>query len=150
MEFIQVPYPPLTPRIRNANGSNEVFCIVRKKWLKASPEEWVRQNFLIYLNDTLGYPLSIMAVEKTIQVGELKKRFDILVYNHNHQPKIIIECKAPAIKLDNFVMTQALNYYSVIQSEFVVICNGPLALYFLRKENELILIDQLPAYIQNR
>src|ERR1700712_1986682 len=96
--MIKVIYPKKKPAIKTENGKEYIFCIIRKKWLLVTPEEWVRQNFLNYLTEILKYPASLIAVEKQLMVGEMKKRFDIIVYK-DALPFIIIECKEMNVPL---------------------------------------------------
>src|SRR5690606_10346837 len=84
--MIKMQYPEQKPRMKTENGKDFVFCVVRKKWLVLTPEEWVRQNFILALTQLYHYPLSLVAVEKRIQIHELTKRFDIVVYDRNIQP----------------------------------------------------------------
>ena len=65
------------------DGKDHIFDPLRKKWIRLTPEEWVRQNFIQYLLQVKQYPPSLIAIEKEIMVGELKKRFDILVYQNS-------------------------------------------------------------------
>ncbi len=146
MYEIQIPYPDNKPKLRTSSTGNEVFCIIRKKWLKSTPEEWVRQNFLLYLLEVLHYPASLIAVEKMIELGELTKRFDILVYNQQHQPHIIVECKSMQIPLNEEVLNQALRYYTVVQTKYVAITNGPSSFLFFREGNSLIPANHIPAF----
>ena len=146
MHEVQIAYPETKPKLRATSSGNEIFCIIRKKWLISTPEEWVRQNFLLYLTEVLQYPASLIAVEKKIELGELTKRFDILVYNQQHQPHIIVECKSMQIALTEQVLNQALRYYTVIQSAYLVITNGPSSYLFIRENDRLNAIETLPAF----
>jgi len=89
-----------------------------------TPEEWVRQHLINYLISVKNYPSSHIAIEKEITLNDLKKRFDVVVYNKQLQPFILIECKAPYIDLDFVVAEQALRYNLNLKSEFVMITNG--------------------------
>ena len=106
--MLSINYPEPDFRIKKEEGKEFIFDALRRKWLLLTPEEWVRQNFIQYLIKIKKYPSSLIAIEKEIQLGELKKRFDILVYDNNHRPWMMIECKAAEIKLDNEVLQQVL------------------------------------------
>ena len=99
--MININYPEPGFRIKEEAGKELIFDALRKKWLQLTPEEWVRQNFVQYLLQEKKYPVSLIALEKEIRLGELKKRFDILIYDLNHQPWMMVECKAADIKLEN-------------------------------------------------
>src|SRR5687768_11971370 len=108
--MIMVQYPEPQFRIKVENGKRFIFDSIRKIWLLLTEEEWVRQNFLNYLIATLKYPSALIALEKEIMLNDLKKRFDILVYNSSHQPWMMVECKASSIKLSEDVLQQLLRY----------------------------------------
>ena len=84
----------------------------------------MRQNFIQYLLQTLHYPKSLMAVEKEILIGELRKRFDLVVYNKQGQPWMLVECKAMHISLADNVMDQVLRYNQKLGAAYLVITNG--------------------------
>ena len=110
-----------------------------------TPEEWVRQNFIQYLVSVRNYPTSYIALEKKIRLGELTKRFDILVYDKMHKPWMIVECKGPDIELTESVLHQALRYNISVPVPFIVITNGHFTYAWKRNKN-LELISELPAH----
>ncbi|MBK7435171.1 MAG: type I restriction enzyme HsdR N-terminal domain-containing protein [Chitinophagaceae bacterium] len=91
--MIKIDYPVERPKIKQSAGRELIFDPIRKQWVVLTPEEWVRQNFLQYLVLVRKFPASLIAVEKEIRLGELKKRFDIVIYDQQTKPRIIIECK---------------------------------------------------------
>ena len=95
--MIKIEYPAYEPKIKKEADKESIFDEVRKQWVVLTPEEWVRQNFLQYLIQVKKYPASLIAVEKEILLGDIKKRFDIVVYDKNHQPLMIIECKEMSV-----------------------------------------------------
>lgn len=123
-----------------------VFCIIRKRWVQLTPEEWVRQNFLLYLTESLSYPASLIAVEKQLTLGELTKRFDAVVYDKQSNPFMIIECKEMNVSLSEKVLQQVLRYNIQLQALFLVVTNGSYAMVFKRSGNELELMNYFPAY----
>ena len=84
--MILIQYPEPDFRVETRKGLPHIFDALRKKWLVLQDEEWIRQNFVHYLLKKMNYPKTLIALEKEIKVGELKKRFDILVYDPLHQP----------------------------------------------------------------
>ncbi|MGK2861465.1 MAG: type I restriction enzyme HsdR N-terminal domain-containing protein, partial [Chitinophagaceae bacterium] len=94
------------------------------------------------------YPSALIAMEKMIMLGELKKRFDILVYDTNHVPWMMIECKAPLVKLDESVLHQLLRYHISIPTGFLIITNGDFSYGWQKKEQDLHLIRELPEWIK--
>jgi hypothetical protein len=122
--MIKIDYPPYKPRIKNEKDKEFIFDEIRKRWVTLTPEEWVRQNFLQYLTIAKKYPASLIAVEKEIAMGDLKKRFDIVVYAKNTQPRMIVECKEMNVELNSKVLDQALRYNSALQVPYLIITNG--------------------------
>mgnify|MGYP003519550589 CR=1 FL=1 len=139
-----INYPEPAFRIKTENSRNLIFDSLRKKWVVLTPEEWVRQNFVQYLLQVKNYPASLIALEKEIKLGELKKRFDILVYDNKHQPWMMIECKAGEVKLDEKVLEQILRYNISVPVEYIVITNGAATYAWQRQTNNFELIDELP------
>jgi hypothetical protein len=119
---------------------------MRKKWVLLTPEEWVRQNFIQYLVKVQNYPSSLIAIEKEILLGELKKRFDILVYDKNHQPWMIVECKSMDVILDDKVLQQALRYNISVPVPYIIVTNGAYCAGFSRKEGVLEMLPALPEF----
>ena len=109
-----------------------------------TPEEWVRQNFLQYLTQTKKYPASLIAVEKEIKLGELKKRFDIVVYDKNSKPWMIVECKEMNVSLDKSVLDQILRYNISLDVPYLVITNGSYCMALKLNENLMQGIGVLP------
>ena len=143
--MVIIKYPEPGFRIKKEGGKDFIFDTLRKKWLILTPEEWVRQNFVQYLLQVKNYPATLIALEKEIKLGELKKRFDILVYDSNHQPWMMIECKAPEIKLDEKVLEQVLRYNISVPVEYMVITNGEMTYAWQRSDNKLELVSELPS-----
>src|SRR4051794_39421507 len=98
--MIKIDYPKHPYKIREEAGKEIIFDELRKLWVRLTPEEWVRQNLLQYLLQVKKYPSALIAIEKEMQLGELKKRFDILVYDASHKPWMMIECKAMEVQLN--------------------------------------------------
>jgi len=122
--MLAVHFPPPAFRIRKEKDKEYIFDNLRKKWVILTPEEWVRQNFICFLVQGLSYPSSLIAVEKELLLGELRKRFDILVFDRTHQPWMLIECKAPEISLNDAVLQQVLRYNLAVPARYLVITNG--------------------------
>jgi hypothetical protein len=140
-------YPEPAFSIKEENGKTIIFDSLRKRWLNLTPEEWVRQNFIQVLIQQYNYPSSLIAIEKEIQLGELKKRFDILVYDKQHQPWLMVECKAPSIELDENVLNQLLRYNISTPVSYMLITNGDYTMGWQKKGSELEIINSLPELI---
>ena len=122
--MIKIEYPLYQPKIKNTSGKDFIFDPFRKQWVLLTPEEWVRQNFLQYMVETLHYPASLIAIEKQLMLGDVKKRFDIVVYDKETKPFMIIECKEMNVSLSENVLHQAMRYNTNIQARFLIITNG--------------------------
>lgn len=146
--MLVINYPEPSFRMKKEGDKDLLFDPLRKKWILLTPEEWVRQNFLSYLVNEKNYPASLIAVEKEIKLGELKKRFDILVYDTNHQPWMMVECKAMEIELEEKVLQQVLRYNLSIPVRYIVITNGLHGFGWERKPDGLELLTELPAMPQ--
>jgi hypothetical protein len=144
MLIIQYPEPGF--RLKEEGGRSFIFDELRKKWLLLTPEEWVRQNFISYLVRVRQYPATMIAQEKMLELGELKKRFDILVYDPVHQPWMMIECKASTVPLNEKVLHQLLRYHISIPVGFLVITNGVSAYAWEKREGQLATLDELPRW----
>lgn len=144
--MIKVNYPEPVFRFKEENGKELIFDFIRKQWLLLNEEEWVRQNFIQFLVQEMKYPIELIAVEKEIQLGELKKRFDILVYDRNHKPWMLIECKASEIDLDEKVLMQVLRYNISMPANFLVITNGHVTYAWEKSGSELKEILQMPIW----
>jgi hypothetical protein len=143
--MIAVQYPEPKFRIKNVEGKRFIFDSIRKSWLRLTEEEWVRQNFVNYLVQVLNYPSSVIALEKEIRLNELKKRFDILVYDGNHKPWMLVECKEPRVELSEPVLHQVLRYNISVPVPYIVITNG-ITTAAWKKEGGLSLLDALPVW----
>jgi hypothetical protein len=144
--MISINYPEPVFRLKKENEVEFIFDSIRKQWLILNEEEWVRQNFIQYLIQALHYPAAFIAVEKEIMLGELKKRFDILVYDQNHRPWLMIECKATAVNLNDSVLQQVLRYNISIPVSFLIITNGHYTYGWEKTGLELKLIQQMPLW----
>jgi hypothetical protein len=144
--MIKVNYPEPEFRFKKEDDKELIFDQIRKQWIVLTEEEWVRQNFIQYLVQEMKYPAALMAVEKEIQLGDLKKRFDILVYDKGHQPWMLIECKAGDVKPDEKVFEQVLRYHISVSADFLVITNGHFTYAWQKTGKELKEVLQLPAW----
>jgi len=141
-----VEYPDHPFRTKREDGKEFIFDELRRQWLRLTGEEWVRQNFLQFLVQVKKYPASLVAVEKEIWLGELKKRFDILVYDAQHRPWMMVECKAMDIPLNDDVLQQVLRYNIAVPVPYIVITNGRSCAGFCRRHGRLEPITDFPVF----
>lgn len=144
--MIKINYPSYAPKIKKEEETEFIFDSFRKRWVVFTPEEWVRQNFLQYLTLVKKYPASLIAVEKEIQLGDMNKRFDIVVYDSDTKPWMIVECKEMDVILDKTVLDQVLRYNISLQVPFLVITNGSYCYGFSNEGGQLAELDVLPSF----
>ena len=101
-----------------------IFDEIRKKWIVCTPEEWVRQNLVRFLVQDCAYPQALVALEKQVLVAERSLRFDALIYDREFSPLMLIECKAPTVKLTQKVFDQIWHYNYEIKAPFFIVTNG--------------------------
>jgi hypothetical protein len=145
--MISINYPEYPFKIQKETGKDCIFDPLRKTWVVLTPEEWVRQNFIQYLIQVKQYPASLIAIEKTIQLGELKKRFDIIVYK-NEAPWILIECKEANVSLTEKTLEQILQYQQVVEANYLVMTNGHTTYGAKIETGKLHYLQSLPDYIK--
>lgn len=116
--------PDFEFKITKEDGKKRIFDLIRKKYVVLTPEEWVRQHFLNYLISTLNYPKSLIKIESGIRKQLIQKRTDILIHNRQGKPWMIVECKAPEVRLDQKCFNQALIYNMALGAQFITVTNG--------------------------
>ena len=118
---LNLPKAPL--KLSSRAGRIYVNCLVRKKQIILTPEEWVRQHLIAFLHLHQGYPLEKIAVEKQIQYNGFTRRWDIVIYNAQFEAEVLVECKAPEIKLTHEVFMQISTYQQKLGANFLILSN---------------------------
>jgi hypothetical protein len=142
--------PTYKLRVKSKENKFAIFDIIRKKYVILTPEEWVRQHIIHYLIEDKNYPISLISVEKKLRVNKLTKRTDILVFNTNGMPDIIVECKAPTVKITQDTFDQIARYNLTLNANYLIVSNGLKHFYCaMDVENEqYVLLDNIPNYTQ--
>lgn len=122
--MVKLNLPSFDFQIKRAEGRILIFDLLRKRFIVLTPEEWVRQHFIHYLIDHLKYPRSLIKVEGGLIFNTLQKRSDIVVFNRSGNPWMVIECKAPDLKLSERTVQQASTYNHSLRAKYLVITNG--------------------------
>ena len=122
--MIQLNLPPYEHRIHQEDESMLIFDSIRRRYVALTPEEWVRQHFVHYLIDVLGYPQPLMQNEVALRLGETSKRCDTLLYDKALRPQMILEYKAPHVALTETVLQQIVRYNYVLRVPYLVLSNG--------------------------
>ena len=143
-------FPAYDFRIRPLGDKQEIFDIVRKRFVALTPEEWVRQHVLHFLSAEKYVPLSLMAVEKSLKINTLIKRADIVIHERSGRALMLVECKAPGVLITQQVFYQAARYDMVFHVNYLLITNG-LANYCCRFDytlNTYAFLPEIPSHAE--
>jgi len=134
--------------LKNKENKTLAFDSIRKKWLKLVPEEWVRLNCIEFLINEKKISRSLISVEKEFKLNNLKKRFDIVVFNKKGEIYLLVECKAPNVKISQSVFNQITKYNLVLKSKFLMISNGINHYFFTMnfESQKIEFLKELPSY----
>ncbi|WP_159952020.1 type I restriction enzyme HsdR N-terminal domain-containing protein [Polaribacter septentrionalilitoris] len=135
-------------KLKSSENKTLIFDKFRKKYLVLTPEEWVRQHFVQFLVDEKKYPSSLIAIEKQLTINNRKKRTDILVFNTDGNHDIIVECKAPSIKITQDTFDQIARYNLKLKANYLIVTNG-LEHYYCRMDFEketYVFLKEIPSY----
>jgi hypothetical protein len=116
--------PQYSFRITGKEGSDMILDPIRRKYVKLTPEEWVRQNFVQYLINVGKYPPGLLGIEVLFRLNKLKRRVDILVHDRSGKPVMIVECKEPDVRIDENVFEQIVTYNLGLKVPYIVATNG--------------------------
>ena len=129
-------------------GRRMVFDPLRRRFVALTPEEEVRQKVLYLLVEQLHVPAGLIAVEYSVKVNGLDKRCDAVVFGKEGSPLMIVECKAPSVKLTEKVLDQAVRYHSALMPRYLMLYNGESCYCFKVTEGSLQPLDHLPEYTE--
>ena len=133
--------------IRTQNGKQYVLCAWRRKYVRLTPEELVRQTTLQLLEDEYGFPHGLIGVEIPIEVAGLKKRCDAIVYNQQMQPLMLLEFKAPTVPLTQEVFDQAAIYNRTLHVPMLMLCNGRECIVAEVQPTQYLFLEHIPSYL---
>jgi len=122
--MLQLNLPEYNFRIKKLYEKILIFDTQRKRYVSLTPEEWVRQHFIRFLIEEKGYPAAYLAVEKQLSMNGMKKRCDAILYNEDALPILIIELKAPTVKITQSTFDQVAVYNAKLKVDFFMISNG--------------------------
>ncbi|WP_442265630.1 type I restriction enzyme HsdR N-terminal domain-containing protein [Tenacibaculum sp. ZS6-P6] len=140
--------PSYTFNIKSNEKHYLIFDEIRKKYIVLTPEEWVRQHFVQFLIQEKNYPTSLIAIEKQLTINNLKKRSDILIFSSDGTPDIIVECKAPSVKITQDTFDQIARYNLKLNAKYLIVTNGLEHYYcMMNSEDEnYIFLRDIPTY----
>ena len=144
----QLNLPAHDFKVKHEGKKTQIFDSVRKKFVTLTPEEWVRQHFIQYLISEKKVPEQLITVEMGLKYIELKKRSDVVVYNKEGKPVLIVECKAPAIKITQDTFDQFARYNMTLKVKYLAITNGINHFYCQidHKNGSYFFLKELPVY----
>lgn len=121
----QLNLPSFNIKVAEREGQTTIYDFLRHRYLRLTPEEWVRQHFTHFLVEHKGYPTALLANEVTIDVNGVARRCDSVLYKAaGGMPRMIIEYKAPHIHITQSVFQQIYSYNSVLRADYLIVSNG--------------------------
>jgi len=140
-------FPKYEFKITRKEEGDFIFDIIRRKDILLTPEEWVRQHVIHYLFKDLGYPKGLIRVESGVVYNARLKRSDIVVYNNKGIPHLLIECKAPSVKINQSTLEQVAMYNHSLKAPIILLTNGLTHYTFkINANNELINLESVPKF----
>lgn len=125
MQYLNLPaYAAMRQRVSSTTGLQEIWDTQRRRWVRLTPEEWVRQHFVHWMIDGLGYPAGCVGNEIAIHVGQTERRCDTVVFGCDGRPRMIVEYKATSVSITQKVFDQIARYNIALQVEYLVVSNG--------------------------
>ena len=143
--MIRLAFPEPQFKTRYEGDIPQVFDSFRKKWVALTPEEWVRQNILQWLVNHTPVPASHIAIERSIEVGGRPQRFDVLIYDHEQNPWMLIECKSQVVQLNEKALMQVLRYNSAVPVKYIMVTNGEDT-FVADHANGQVWLDAFPSF----
>jgi len=122
--MLQLNFPACNFRFKNSENKIQIFDVIRKKFVVLQPEEWVRQHLVHYLLKNKKYPKSLINVEKQLNINGMKKRYDVVVFNSDGSIEVLVECKAPEVKIDQNTFDQIARYNMNLKANYLMVTNG--------------------------
>ncbi|KRO52592.1 MAG: restriction endonuclease subunit R [Cryomorphaceae bacterium BACL11 MAG-121001-bin54] len=148
MDLPKLNLPNVVLKTKLVEATTQVFDVVRKKYFKLTAEEWVRQHFINYLNKDKNYPFGLMGVEQMIKYNNLKTRADIVLYNIDGMPNMIVECKAPNMNITQDTFDQIARYNFKLRVKYLVVTNGlqHFCCEMDYKKNQILFLKGIPNF----
>ena len=148
--FTELNLPTYSFRIQQQDEKKLIFDEIRKKFVALTPEEWVRQNFIMYLVEEKKYPVSLIAIETGLKLNRNHFRADMLLYHRTGKPLMVVEFKAPSVKIMQHTFDQITRYNMTFQVPYLIVSNG-MDHYCCRidlKEQSYSFLKEIPAFNQ--
>ena len=148
MDLPKLNLPNVVLKTKLVEATTQVFDVVRKKYFKLTAEEWVSQHFIHYLNKDKNYPFGLMGVEQMIKYNNLKTRADIVLYNIDGIPNMIVECKAPNMNITQDTFDQIARYNFKLKVKYLVVTNGlqHFCCEMDYEKNQIDFLEEIPEF----
>lgn len=146
--MVKLDLPGFDYQISKAEGKLWIFDVIRKKAVMLTPEEWVRQHIVHFFINALKYPRSLIKIETGLTYNQLQKRSDVVVFDREGNPWLLLECKAPEVALNQQTVMQAATYNANVKARFIAISNGLKHVCYEVQQDvvEIKLLKEFPAY----
>lgn len=146
IQFPILNLPSFQTKIKEENGKLMILDYLRKKYLVLTPEEWVRQHWINYLIEGMSYPKGLFSLEKGLKYNQLSKRTDLVVFDREGEAFLLIECKAPSVKINQKTLTQALTYNKPLNCTHIILSNGfqHICMSFDKNKGEFVQKSTVP------
>ncbi len=147
----ELNFPTYSFRLKNSENKVSIFDVIRKRFMVLQPEEWVRQHCVHYLMNEKKYPITLINVEKELKINDLKKRYDIVVFNPDGSIHLIVECKAPKITIDQTTFDQIARYNLALNATYLMVTNGLNHYYCMMdfEAEKYRFLKDIPEYDRN-
>ena len=122
--MFQINLPPYPTNVTRTQGRLLIFDILRRRYVRLTPEEWVRQHFIHYLTGHKGYPAALMGSEVTLTLNGMTRRCDAVLFGRDGHPRMLLEFKAPNIAVTQAVFTQICAYNQTMRVPWLIVSNG--------------------------
>ena len=149
MKLARLNFPAYDFKFKYRENKHFIFSEIRKKYLQLTPEEWVRQHCVKFLLKEKGYSKVSLNEEKTFKINDIEKRYDLVSYQNDGSIRLVVECKAPGVKIDQKTFDQIARYNLVLKAELLMLTNG-LEHYFCRTDHQNGSYDFLPELPKKR
>ncbi|WP_121665680.1 type I restriction enzyme HsdR N-terminal domain-containing protein [Mesonia aquimarina] len=146
--MVKLNLPSYSFRFKNSENKTAIFDVLRKKFIYLTPEEWVRQHLIHYLLDQKKIPKQLLNAEKQVKVNGMNKRYDILAYKPDGKIHLVVECKAPSVKITQDTFDQIARYNLSLKADFLMVSNG-LQHYYCKmnyREEKYQFLADIPSY----
>ena len=146
--MLDLNLPKYDFKVKSEEGKKQIFDSVRKQFVALTPEEWVRQHFIHFLHQEKGFPLGLMGVEYPLQYNGMNKRADIICFQKEGKPMLLVECKSANVSISQKVFDQIARYNFDLRVPYLVVTNGleHFCCEINYEENSYRFLEEIPAF----